>query len=196
MNTTHIWRRIFDERRRLLLPLLIAVIVNIAVLLLAVIPLQTAVASAQERAVDAMRELGDARRVDRQLTQAKASKAQADEELRKFYGDVLPRDLATAESTTNVWLTQAAEDAGLTFKGSRFDWDEVRDSRLSRAFSRVTLQGRYANIRRFLYSLETAKEFIVVERVELAQQGDQPTANGVLEVSLIVSTYFVTHPQP
>lgn len=196
MSATNIWRRVFDERRQVLLPLLIAVVVNIAVLLLAVIPLQTAVASAQERAVDAMRELGDARRLDRQLTQAKTSKTQADSELQKFYGEVLPRDLATAESTTNVWLTQAAEEAGLVFKGSHFDWDEIRDSRLSRAFSRVTLEGRYANIRRFLYSMETAKEFIVVERVELAQQGDQPTANGMLEVSLLVSTYFVTRTGP
>lgn len=195
-NAMPLVRRVFDERRQLLLPLLVVVIVNVAVLVLAVLPLQTAVARAGEQALAAMRELGDARRLDRQLAQARTSKTRADDELGRFYTDVLPRDLATAESTTNVWLTQAVEDAGLVFKGSRFSWDTMRDSRLSRASSRVTLEGRYANIRRFLYAVETAKEFIVVERVELAQQGDQPSANGVLEVSLLVSTYFLTPTQP
>ena len=191
-----LWRRIFEERKQVLLPLGIALVANIAVLMLAVLPLQTAVASADARAVGAMRELGDARRLDRQVTQARTGKVRADEELHKFYTEVLPRDFPTAQTTTNLWLTQAAEDAGLSFKGSHFDWDAIRDSALSRAFSRVTLEGRYPNIRRFLYDVEKAKEFIVVEKVELAEQGDQPAANGLLEVSLVVATYFQTKHQP
>jgi Tfp pilus assembly protein PilO len=77
----------------------------------------------------------------------------------------------------------------------RTDWTRSATA-LSRAFSRVTLEGRYPNIRRFLYDVEKAKEFIVVEKVELAEQGDQPAANGLLEVSLVVATYFQTKHQP
>ena len=76
-------------------------------------------------------------------------------------------------------------------RASHFDWDAVRDSRLSRAFSTVTLVGRYANVRRFLYAVETATEFIVVERVGV-EEATSPGASGNLEVSLMVATYFLS----
>jgi Tfp pilus assembly protein PilO len=196
MTLQNLLRRIFEERRRVLLPLLIVLVVNVAALLLAVLPLRTAVAAAQSGAADAMLQLGEARRLERQVGQARTSKEHADEELRRFYTEVLPRDLPTATKTMNLWVTEAARDAGLEFSGSQFDWTEIRDSRLSRAFSRITLEGNYPNMRRFLHALETADEFIVVERVELAQQNDQPSANGPLEVSLVVATYFLTSPEP
>ncbi len=185
-------RRIFEERRRVLLPLSIVLAANIAVLVLAVVPLQTAVSMAENGASDAMRTLGEARRAERQATAARASKERADVELQKFYTDVLPASYGTARQTTTIWLTEAAKDAGLEFKGSHFDADQIRDSRLARAVSKITLQGRYPNIRKFLYAVETAKEFIVVEKVELAEQGDRLAANGVLQVTLTVSTYFMT----
>jgi Tfp pilus assembly protein PilO len=94
----------------------------------------------------------------------------------------------------NLWVAEAAREAGLDFRGSQFDWDEVRDSLLTRAFSRITLQGSYPSIRRFLHAVETAQEFVVVERVELVQQADSVSETGQLEVSLIVATYFVTKP--
>jgi hypothetical protein len=194
MSAASLLRRIYDEHKRVLLPLLIFLVVNVAVLVLAIVPLKTSVAAAETRAVDAMRELGEARRIDRQVAQARTSKEHADTELAKFYREVLPPDFPTAQKTLNLWLMNAAMDAGLEFKGSHLDWSEIRDSRLSRAYSRVTLEGQYAGIRRFLYAVETAREFIVVERVELAQQNDQPAADGMLEVSLVVSTYFLTRP--
>jgi Tfp pilus assembly protein PilO len=59
----------------------------------------------------------------------------------------------------------------------------------------VTLRGRYADIRRFLHAVESADQFLVVERVELAQSTATTPANtGILEVSLLVSTFFVTEP--
>jgi Tfp pilus assembly protein PilO len=57
--------------------------------------------------------------------------------------------------------------------------------------------GRYANIRRFLYAVETASEFVVVEKVGLAQStATEQGSNGALEVSLVVATYFVTPSAP
>jgi Tfp pilus assembly protein PilO len=185
-------RRIFDEHRRALLPLGIALVVNVAVLLAAVVPLQTIVANSAGQASAAMRNLAEARRAERDAIAAKASKDRAEKELARFYTDVLPTSFDAARKTTNIWMQEAARDAGLQFKGLHFDWEPVRDSRLSRAFSKVTLQGRYPNIRKFLYSLETAKEFIIVERVELAEPSQ--AANGVLQLSLTISTYYVSKP--
>lgn len=189
-----LWARIFHERRRVLVPLGVALVVNIAVLVLAVLPLRSVIRATEVRSIDAMRALADARRLERQATQARTSKIRADDELRKFYTDVLPADFQAAETATNLWLAQAAQGAGLVFKGSHFEWNDIRDSVLSRASARITLEGTYADIRRFLYAVETAEEFIIVERVELANQGDQPGTAGRLQVSLIVSTYFLTTP--
>jgi Tfp pilus assembly protein PilO len=189
-------RRIFDERKRVLLPLVVVLVANILALALVIVPLKAAVALAESRAVEVMRELGEARRLERDVAQARTSTEQADKELTRFYAEVLPRDFPAAQKTLALWLTEAARDAGLEFHGSHLDWSEVKDSRLSRFFSQVTLEGRYPSIRRFLYSVETAKEFIVVEKVELAQTSDQPAADGLLEVALVVSTYFVTKPGP
>ena len=195
MTLTQFSRRIFDERKAVLLPLVVALVANVAALVLAVLPLRTAVAVAESEATQATLQLGEARRQEREAQQARGSKENADRDLRRFYTEVLPRDLPTAQRAMNLWVTEAARDSGLEFLGSQFDWGEVRDSALSRAFSRITLQGSYASIRRFLHAVEAAEEFVVVESVELVQQSDQVSPSEGLEVSLIVSTYFLTKPR-
>jgi Tfp pilus assembly protein PilO len=190
-----LWKRIFEERRAVLLPLIIVLVANVAVLLLAVVPLQTSVAGAENSAFQAMAALDAARRGEKQARDARASKDRAEQELQKFHADILPKNLNTARKVTTTWLEQAASDAGVAFKGYSFDHNEVRDSRLTRVVVMFTLQGRYANIRKFLYNVETAEEFVVVEKVELAQSGStSPAANGLLEVGLTVSTYYLTPP--
>jgi hypothetical protein len=191
-----LWRRIYSERRRVVLPLLLAIVANAAVFALAVLPLDTVVRNSRSDAVSATAALAAARRAEKLAGYARTGKERADQELHTFYTDVLPVDQATARKTVTHWMEQAALDAGLTFKGSQFDYAEVRDSKLSRAYSKVTLQGRYPNIRKFLYALENAKEFIIVERVEVAQASDQPSATSPLELALVLSTYFVTPAHP
>jgi hypothetical protein len=145
-----LWRRVYEERKSLVLPLLIVLVANVGVLLLAVLPLRTSVAAQQSAAAEARSGLDAAKRVEKQVQQARASKERADGELQKFYTAVLPRDFAAAQRMANLWLNEAAQDAGLVFRGNQFDRAEKRDSRLSRAYSRVVLRGRYADIRRFL----------------------------------------------
>lgn len=184
--------RIYDERRRVILPLVIVLAVNVAVLLLAVLPLSRSVTAARAESVQATVDLANAQRLQRQARDAAGSKTRADQELARFYADVLPRDLATARRSTIRWIQDAARDAGLEFSTSRFDFDEVRDSRLSRAYSTVTLAGRYADVRRFLYAVETAQEFLVVEKVALAQSEAAGPASAPLVVTLTVATYYLT----
>jgi Tfp pilus assembly protein PilO len=187
----NLWARVYEERRRVIVPLVVLAAVSVATLILAVWPLQRSVANTEAEALDAAFGLAKARLLERQAHDAADSKRRADSELQTFYTNVLPRDMATATKATNRWLQQAARDAGLEFRASHFDWDAVKESPLSRAFSTVTLVGRYANVRRFLYAVETATEFIVVERVGVTES-TMPGATGNLEVSLVVATYFLS----
>ena len=187
------WGRIYQERRAVVLPLLVVLVVNAAVFALAVLPLRRSVATAENGSADATLALAEARRQERQAKDARTSKERAELELTKFYGEVLPRDPNTARKVTTAWLQQAVADAGLIFKNNHFDTDAVRDSQLTRVLVKFTLQGRYPAIRKLLYALETAEEFVVVDKVELAQSGsDAQISSGLLEVSLTVSTYHLT----
>ena len=48
------------------------------------------------------------------------------------------------------------------------------------------LQGDYEGIRRFIYALETAPEFVIIDDVSLAQA----EANKPLTLTLELSTYY------
>jgi type II secretory pathway pseudopilin PulG len=186
-----LWTRIYAERRGILLPLLVVAVINVAVLLLVVVPLGRSVRAAETEALQATQTLATARQVQRQARDAMSSRERADRELQQFYQTVLPDDFAVAAKTTNRWLQEAAREAGVAYQHANFSWEQIRESSLSRASSTVTLRGRYADVRRFLYSLESANEFLVVEKVELAPSAGS-TGTGTLEVSLVVSTFFVT----
>jgi Tfp pilus assembly protein PilO len=185
-----LWRRVFDDYKRIALPLVVLLVANVAASILAVVPLRSSMAAARSQVLDTTLELAQARKLDKQAHDARASRDRAEAELQKFYTTVLPRDQNGAINTIQS-LAEAARGAGLIFRTSHYDVTDVRDSRLDRLFATVTLQGRYANFRRFLYELEGAEEFVILERVELDQSSDRAGAEGLLEVSLGVSTYFL-----
>lgn len=190
-----LWRRIYEERRRVLLPLVWVGVANVALFAVVVLPLGRSVAATDVQAQQAALNLATARQLDRQVRNAAASRDRADRELQQFYTDVLPGSFAAAERTTRRWLQQAAGDAGLDYRAANFAWEDLRESELSRAYADVTLRGRYADIRRFLHAVEAAEEFLIVERVNLAQPaGGGGATAGTLEVSLLVSTFFVADP--
>jgi len=193
-----LWRRVYQERRAIVLPLVIALVVNAAVFGLAILPLRGSVASAENGSADATLALNEARRQERQAKDARTSKERAEQELKRFYSEILPKDGNTARKVTTAWLQQAVADAGLTFKNNHLDSTAVRDSHLTRVVVKFTLQGRYPAIRKLLYALETAEEFVVIDKVELAQSGSdtQAAGSGLLEVSLTVSTYYLAPSTP
>ena len=51
----------------------------------------------------------------------------------------------------------------------------------------MVLAGNYADIRRFIYELDTAPEFVVIEDVSLAQREEGAAP---LVLTLQVSTYY------
>ena len=65
----------------------------------------------------------------------------------------------------------------------------IRDSSLARLHVRAELAGDYDDIRAFLYALETANEFVIVDSIVLGEGDD---ASAPLNLTLNVSTYYRT----
>jgi hypothetical protein len=188
-------RRVFTERRAVLIPLVIFLAGNIAVLALVVWPLQRAVDGAQDAQYQAAKDVEAARRSEADAKAGRASKERAETELRTFYNDILPKDFNSAVGVANFWLGRTADEARVAFKTGQWDREEVsKDSRLSRVTGQVTLIGEYANVRKFLYEVETAQEFVIIEKVELSEASTTQN-NNLLELGLSVATYFLTDPR-
>jgi Tfp pilus assembly protein PilO len=64
---------------------------------------------------------------------------------------------------------------------------QERDSSLGKLSTELTLSGQYKDIRRFIYELEAAPEFLILETVSLSQGTD--SSNG-LNVTVKVATYY------
>jgi len=186
--------RIFRERRRVIVPLLVFLLANAAGLGY-VFWLQQSMDAAQASRDKALAELTLARKNKKDAEGQKGSKELAEVELRKFYGEVLPKDLPAALNVLNFWLSRVASTAHVSYRAGSYDHDQVRDSRLTRVTGDITLSGDYANVRRFLYELETSQEFIIIEKVQLSQPNAAQGGNAQLEVALTVATYFVTQAQ-
>jgi hypothetical protein len=185
-----LWRRVAEDRRRVVVPLAVLLVVNLAVLALGVWPLQRAVAGQQEQALDVLQRLAAAKLSVEQARSALVLTETADADLRTFYADVLPADFDEAVQVTNFWLVSIARQAGVRFEQAEFGVDREEDSALTQMLASAVLTGDYAGVRRFLHAVETAAPFVIVDRIELAQPGDVTSSNP-LELLLDVSTYFL-----
>jgi Tfp pilus assembly protein PilO len=187
-----LWRRVYQERRALVLPVMVFVLANVAVLGLVVLPLMQNVSTLEANAETASNELLRARLLDKQAKDTLGSKERADQELKKFYVDILPKSESGARRVV-AFLNRTAEENGVRFNRNSQDHQEIKESQLVRASSSFTMTGTYANIRKFLYAVETAEEFVVIERVGLAQAAELRSAasTGNLEVDLDVATYYL-----
>jgi len=181
--------RVFTEKRSLIVPLLIGVIVNIALYVIVVYPLSKKVAGGEQAARASSTALDAAKRDYAQARATVAGKGQADQELRKFYSDVLPPDISGARRITFLRMEQLARQCGLRLERETSDPKPERDSQLVRFIYTASLSGEYRNIRRFIHELETAPEFLVLENVELSQS---ETENRGLNVNVEIATYYRT----
>lgn len=189
-----LWRRVVTERRAAVLPLTVFLLANVAVLALGVFPLERSVAGLKQAELDALTARGQAQKLEAAAKAAQVGKDRAEGELKKFYSQILPVDVQAAGQLTYGWLDRLAKESGVEFDRSTFKEDDVRESHLKRWTGKPKLVGDYANIRKFLYAVETAEEFVIIEDVGLSQL--EATRGGdllVLELSL--STYFLPRSQ-
>ena len=180
-------RRILAEHRRAVWLIAAGLILNVALLALVVLPLSQKVSGGEEQARAANTELLLARR-DRDAARATVTgKGQADVELKKFYQDILPTSYSSAMRVLFPAIEQMARKSGLDVVRHQIDPAPEGRSELQKLTMRLSLTGEYTNIRRFIYALETAPEFRVLESVALTQSEEEDRE---LNVTAFVSTYY------
>jgi hypothetical protein len=183
--------RIFAEHRRLAVTLAAVLVLDVATYALVVRPLGIKSAGAAARAANAADGLAAA---ERELATAQAlvtGKAQADEELSSFYEKVLPGDLAAARRLTYASLPALARRTNVKYEERRTELEDVaEDARLGHLLIRMMLQSDYESFRDFIYQLESAPEFVIIDDVTLAESD----ASGPLIITINLSTYFRLRP--
>jgi Tfp pilus assembly protein PilO len=180
-------RRVMAEKRRLILPIVIALVVNVVLFAIVLYPLSKKVAGGEQQAQAATVALNAARRDYDAARATVKGKGQADQELQKFYTDVLPPDMSAARRITFLRIEQLAQQSNLRLERETSDPKPQRDSQLVKFTFHAALSGEYRNIRRFIHQLETAPEFLVLENVGLTQS---EVENRGLNVSVDIATYY------
>jgi Tfp pilus assembly protein PilO len=106
---------------------------------------------------------------------------------------VLPKDLASARRLTHLRIAQMARQHGLRYSRATSEPLAERNSTLIRLKTNVSLDGSYAEIRGFVHTLETAPEFVVIDNIQLAEEGD---GGASLTITLALSTFYRSTDQP
>lgn len=179
-------RRAAAEHRRLMVGLAAAVAINVVLYAAVVYPLSQRVANVADRERAADQALARARAEHDTASGTLTGKSRAAAELASFYGDILPPDLAGARRLTYLRLARLARESSLDYQ--RASYAPVVDTRstLARLQIQLVLSGTYPEMRDFLYQLETAPEFVVVDNVRLAEGSE----GSGLVLTLDLSTYY------
>jgi type IV pilus assembly protein PilO len=179
--------RILQEKRALVWPIVLTLVANIALFVFVVYPLSRKVANGEQQANAAAAALAEARRSHAAARATVSGKSEADEELQRFYGEVLPPDLSAARGMTFVRLDQLAQKSGLRLRDQRATTSAERQSTLNKMTITVSLSGEYGDIRAFIHELETAPDFLVLENVDLSQSSREERG---IDVTVQIATYF------
>ena len=180
-------RRVLAEKRRLIVPVVVVLLVNVALYAILVYPLSKKVAGDEQEAESAAAAMNAARRDFAAAKATVAGKGQADQELQTFYREVLPPDVSGARRITFLRIEQLAQQCSLRVERVTSLPKAQSDSRLVKFIYKASLSGEYRNIRRFIHELETAPEFLVLENVDLRRS---EVENRALNVEMEIATYY------
>jgi Tfp pilus assembly protein PilO len=71
---------------------------------------------------------------------------------------------------TQALVPALAQKANIKYEAARYERAPLeRSSLLGQLKIRIVLQGNYESVRRFIYAMETAPEFVIIDDVSLAQ---------------------------
>jgi hypothetical protein len=186
---TPLLKRILAEKRPVILPLGMALLVNVFAYFIIVRPLGIKSAGAADRAAAAaegLRAAGEDMAAAQALVTGKSS---ADAELSAFYQKVLPASQDAARRMTYASLPALAGRTNVRYEARTTDveaGDRERDRRLGRMGIRMVLQGDYENLRQFLFELESAPDFVIIDDVTLIEG----TGTDALTLTVNMSTYY------
>lgn len=184
-------RRIYDDKRTLVIPVMAGLALNIVLSALVVYPLSVRVRSTAQRQEAAAQELLVAERDDAAARGIVQGRDRTDSALQAFYKDVLPAGLASARDITYLHLAELADQHGIKINRRSTDTDSSRQGSLARLRITMSLEGDYENIRQFIYQLESGSDFVVIDSVALAQDAQ---AGSPLMLTLGLSTYYRAEP--
>ncbi len=180
-------QRILQEKRGLLTVVAVILAIDIGLYAFAVYPWSNKVAQSEIRMAAAGGQLTDVTGAYAEASQTSSSKAIADSQLERFYSGVLPPDLAAARSLLSPYLDNLAADSNLVLERRTSVAEKERNSPLASLRTIMVLAGEYEDIREFIYELETAPEFILIESVVLGQAN---SSDDELVLTLGVATYY------
>ena len=184
---TPLWQRVLNEKRALIVPLILGLIGNMAAYGLWVYPLEVKSAGAANRAAAAARSLQLA---ERELTAARelvTGKSRADQELTTFFEKVLAPSLPAARDLTYATLPSLAKKSNVKMLDRRFEIAKPeKNARLGLLKVHTAWQCDYESFRQFIFALESAPPFVIIDDVSLAQ--NDPTKPLMLVIEL--STYY------
>lgn len=181
------WSRVIADHRRALVPVGLVLAINIAVLMLVVVPLRRSVASGTSQANESAVALNAAIADLREAEAMRDGQAQAGTDLEKFYSDVLPANLAEARRMTFLKLNQLARSHDVRMQRGAASTEQLRNSPLERLSVNYSLEGDWEDIRQLIYEIETGPDFLVIDNVGLSEgEGGGAPLSLVLEIS----TYY------
>jgi Tfp pilus assembly protein PilO len=189
MTSPTLLQRVVQEHRRILLPLLILLVINVVVYAFVVYPLAQSVANIEGREQAAARELAAAQQDHGRAAGTLNGKERAAKELERFYNEVLPTDLPSARRLTLIRVPQLASQLDVMFgrRNTEPPDDRRRDQVLLPLRAQVELEGDYADLRAFIHQLESAPEFVVIDNITLSEEDEE---SGLLGLKLDLSTYY------
>ncbi|MEI6246772.1 MAG: type 4a pilus biogenesis protein PilO, partial [Acidobacteriota bacterium] len=185
-----LWRRIFVERRSVLVPLAALLVIDVALLAGVVFPLKKVVASDTAAADASHFSTAVATQRLKQMQGARSSRDRAQQELAKFYGQVLPVSQAAAEKLALVEITKLVRENSLTLGAQAFEDEIIKDTPLRRLTTKVELLGDYAAVLHFIYDVETSEAFLAIRTVQLSQATRQQQNSGQLQLAMEIATYY------
>lgn len=187
-----LWRRIFAERRSVLVPLLALLIIDAVLVGGVVLPLRGTVENAENEAAAARTTLAQANQTMKMMQNARTSRDRAEKDLASFYSSVLPSNQPEASRILIVEIARLARENNLKLGARAWEPEKVKDTDLHRLTGKVELTGDYAAILRFIYDVETSESFLAINSISLSQANRQagPQSAGLLQLSVEMGTYY------
>jgi len=180
-------KRILLEKRAFAVPLALGVLVNVAAYGLWVYPLGVKSAGAADRATAAAQSLQAAEREHAAARELVLGKSRADQELSTFFDKVLPADLPSARRLTYATLPALAKKTNVKLLDRRFEVEPpLKNARLGLLKVHTQWQCDYESFRRFIYELESAPPFVIIDDVTLSQNDPAKPLTLILQLS----TYY------
>ena len=184
-------KRIFQEKRRVTIPVLAGLVLNLVLYAGVVFPLSARVRSVEAQSQASVQQLQAAQRENGETRNMAQGRDRTSAALTSFYKDVLPPNFAEARSAWYLRLSQLAEQHNLDLGNRQAAREVEKGSSLERMHMSMSLHGDYEDIRRFIYQVESGSDFIVIDSIAL-RQGAEP--GSALTFDMDLSTYYRVGP--